>query len=132
LSSYVVTKDVMEWVLNNVLKDSEDRNKQYVSPVLAQSFANLPPARIITAGYDPHHADGEDYGEKLREKGIYAHVTRYENSFHGFLGNYIDSYSEAEEAMFECTVCLREAFGVGEFKSPKLKQYADTSGYFNL
>lgn len=58
-----------------------------------------------------------------------ASVTRYENSFHGFMGNYIDSYSESEEAAFECVVCLREVFGFGEFAStnpPERKAVVDT------
>ena len=41
-------------------------------------------------------------------------VTRYENSLHGFVGNYADAASELEEAVYECVVCLREVFGRGE------------------
>lgn len=113
--SYVITKDVMKWVLKQIFTEASDGDKQYASPLLAPSLANLPPMKIITAGYDPLQYDGVEYATKMREEGGNASVTKYENSFHGFVGNYVDSYSESEEAIFECVVCLREVFGIGAY-----------------
>lgn len=41
-------------------------------------------------------------------------VTRYENSLHDFVGNYADAANELDEAVYECVVCVREVFGLGE------------------
>lgn len=125
--SYVLTKDLMNWVIQQVFEDNGDREKQYVSPLLAPSVANLPPTKIITAGYDPLRYDGEEYANKLRGERVNASVTRYENSFHGFVGSYVDSYSESEEAIFECVVCLREVFGFGEFPCVQKKETRDST-----
>jgi len=112
--SYVVTKDIMKWVLKQLFKEYADRDKQYVSPLQASSFANLPTTKIITAGHDPLHYDAEEYANELRKADVNVSVTRYENSLHGFIGNYTDACSELEEAIYECVVCLREVFGRGE------------------
>ncbi len=54
-------------------------------------------------------------------------LSKYENSFHGFIGSYVDSYAESQEAMFECVVCMREAFGMGELAYANSKASHDST-----
>lgn len=126
--SYVLTKEVVNWVVKQIFREESDRDKPYASPLLASSVSNLPPTKIITAGYDPLRFDAEEYANKMRGEGGNASVTRYENSFHGFVGNYVDSHSESEEALFECVVCLREIFGIGEYIGVRASQNQDSTG----
>jgi len=112
--SYVLPKEMMEWAINRIFRFDGDRDGAYASPLLTSSLASLPPTKIITAGHDPLMYDAEEYANELRKQGVPVSVTRYENSLHGFVGNYADAASELEEAVYECVVCVREVLGRGE------------------
>jgi len=123
---YVLPKEMMEWVLNRLFRFESDRDGAYASPALTTSLENLPPTKIITAGHDPLVNDAEEYANELRKQGVQVSVTRYENSLHGFVGNYADAASELEEAVYECVVCVREAFSRGEPVGSK-NRYGDAA-----
>jgi acetyl esterase/lipase len=133
---------MMEWVLNRIFREESDRDGAYASPLHTSSLASLPPTKILTAGHDPLMNDAEEYpafadfnflfsfifdfnryANELRKQGVQVSVTRYENSLHGFVGNYADAANELEEAVYECVVCVREALGRGE-PVPKYKPAA--------
>ena len=63
----------------------EDRSNPYARPVLAENFANLPPAYIHTAQHDPIRDDGVIYAEKLRAAGGDVVYRLAEGMIHGFL-----------------------------------------------
>ena len=63
-----------------------NRKEAYVSPLLAEKLHNLPPALVITAGFDPLRDEGEQYGERLKAAGIPTTITRYKGTIHGFFG----------------------------------------------
>ncbi|PGH04238.1 hypothetical protein GX51_03583 [Blastomyces parvus] len=48
----------------------EGKPEVYGNPILAESHANLPPALIQIAGYDPLRDEGFAYGEALRSAGV--------------------------------------------------------------
>src|SRR5215813_13418817 len=50
---YMLTRDSMRWFKNHYLKSSSDADDWRASPLRATSLAGLPPALIITAGFDP-------------------------------------------------------------------------------
>jgi acetyl esterase len=51
--------------------------ESYASPMRATSHAELPPAVVLTAEYDPLRRDGATYAAKLRAAGVDASATRY-------------------------------------------------------
>jgi acetyl esterase len=69
----------------------------------------LPPALIITAGFDPLRDEGEAYGERLRKSGVPVRVSRYAGMIHGFItmDRLID---ESKNAANEVAANLRGAF----------------------
>jgi acetyl esterase len=53
------------------------------SPLLAPDLSGLPPARILTAEFDPLRDDGRRYAERLTAAGIDARHTRQPGAVHG-------------------------------------------------
>jgi len=59
-----------------------------VSPIKRTDLTGLPAALIVTAEFDPMRDEGELYGEKLREAGVDATVSRYAGAGHGFVQHF--------------------------------------------
>lgn len=59
-----------------LLGDRQARTS-YVSPLRARSHADLPPAVILTAEYDPLRRQGAAYAAALRRSGVAASAVRY-------------------------------------------------------
>jgi acetyl esterase len=69
------------------LPDPSQGDSPLVSPLRAPSKANLPPALVITAGFDPLRDQGEDYANALARAGVQTQLFRYRAMSHGFLLN---------------------------------------------
>jgi len=82
---YFLTKDAMAWFVDHYLGDVDPKDPS-VSPLLAESLADLPPALVITAEYDPLRDEGEAYADALRDAGVAVEAVRYDGQIHGFVG----------------------------------------------
>ncbi len=93
---YVLTKDAMVANVAMYLKDQEDMNSPYISPLKAKNLSNLPETLIITGGFDPLHAEGEAYAKKLEDQNVQVTHWHYEGQIHGFfqLGGVISQGDE--------------------------------------
>jgi acetyl esterase len=69
-------------VARTYLPDARRASEPYASPLLAASLADLPPAVIFTAEYDPLRGDGEAYAAALRRAGVDASAVRYLGVIH--------------------------------------------------
>lgn len=64
-------------VARTYLPSRRSARESYASPLRAASHADLPPAVILTAEYDPLRGDGDAYAAALRRAGVEASAVRY-------------------------------------------------------
>jgi len=82
---YRLTRTSIVWFVNGYLRDGEDMYDKRASPLMAENHANLPPAFILTAAFDPLKDEGKAYAEKLKEAGVSIKYHCYEGMVHGFI-----------------------------------------------
>ena len=82
---YFLSSGDMRWIAGMYLKTHEDALNPYASPILAESFKDLPATLIITSGYDMLRDEGEDYCNLLKSAGVEADLIQYAGTIHGFL-----------------------------------------------
>jgi acetyl esterase len=101
---YLLTRDAIRYFRGNYLPNEKDWADWRASPLLAKSHGNLPPALVITAGYDPLLDEGRAYAERVK-----AAYREYPDMVHGFLlfGGALDT---ANAAVADCCAALRSAF----------------------
>ena len=105
---YLLTKDSMDYYHDHYLVDARHDLDWRASPLLHSDHAKLPPALVLTAGYDPLRDEGMQYAHKLSEAGSRATLVNFERQLHGFItmGRVID---EANAAVEICAAQLRNA-----------------------
>lgn len=107
--NYFLTKKMMEWFRGHYLNSLEEAKTPDVSPLFAKSLANLPPALVITAEFDPLREEGEAYAKRLAEEGVPVQCSRYNGMIHPFwsMQGVTDA---ADTACREAADALRKAF----------------------
>ncbi len=113
---YLLTKRGIEYFQAQYLPRKADLVEWRASPLLAKSLAGLPPAYLITAGYDPLLDEGRAYAERLAQEGVEVAYREYADMIHGFIlfGGVLDT---ANAAVTECceklqAILAREAHAV--------------------
>jgi acetyl esterase len=85
-TGYPLSLDRMRFYISQYLRHPSEATDPRASPLLAKSFAGLPPALVVVAGLDPLVDEGLAYAQKLREAGIEAKTIEVPDHPHGFLG----------------------------------------------
>lgn len=75
----------LEYVRNLYLADPDrEASNPLASPLLAGDLSGLPPALVVTAGYDMVRDDNRYYADRLREAGVRVHYQCYADTLHPF------------------------------------------------
>jgi acetyl esterase len=82
---YFLDRPVMEWFGRHYVPKGTNLHDPRLSPLSAESFSGLPPAYIITAGYDPLKDEGAAYARRLKDAGVDATHVEYAGMIHGFI-----------------------------------------------
>ncbi len=107
---YLLTRDTMTYFSDHYLPHRRDYDDWRASPLLHEDLAKLPPALVLTAGYDPLRDEGRAYAERLTAAGNRASDVCFGRQIHGFIlmGKVLD---EANAAVALCAAELRRALG---------------------
>ena len=109
---YFLTKESMDWFEGHYLPPGVDRTDPRVSPLLHPVPANLAPAHIITAGFDPLLDEGRDYARMLEMAGVPCRYAEYPDQIHGFM-SFCNFSSVAEEAIAAAARTVSSALSLG-------------------
>jgi acetyl esterase len=83
---YFLSTREMEWFLSHYLNDlQKDVADPRASPLMSQDLAGLPPAVVVTAGFDPLHDEGRAYADSLAAAGVPVEYRCFESTIHAFL-----------------------------------------------
>jgi acetyl esterase len=74
----------MRWFWEQYIGDPAARADPEASPLRADDHSGLPPAIVVTAGYDPLCDEGVAYAEALRAGGVTVTHHHYEDMIHSF------------------------------------------------
>jgi acetyl esterase len=77
-------KESMDYFEACYIADDTQRREPKASPLLATSHADLPPALVITAEFDPLRDEGETYAGVLEAAGVAVTTHRYDGQPHVF------------------------------------------------
>jgi acetyl esterase len=105
---YGLNAVTMEWFFDHYTPDKANRSDWRVSPLRAESLAGLPPALVVTAGYDPLCDEGRAYAWRLHQEGTQADLVEFGGMLHGFLSSPMLLHG-ARRGTTLCAAALREA-----------------------
>lgn len=83
---YFLEKQSMDWFTRLYAPDASHRSDPRLSPLLAKDLSGLPPAYVVTAGFDPLRDEGKAYADRLDEAGVPVTYVNYPGMIHGFFG----------------------------------------------
>lgn len=81
---YFLEKESMDWFTKLYCPDARHRADARLSPLLCADLAGLPPAYVVTAGFDPLRDEGKAYADKLDAAGVAVTYVNYPGMVHGF------------------------------------------------
>jgi acetyl esterase len=87
---YFLTREAMMWFWDQYVPDPDDRADPRVSVLRAADHSRLPPAWILTAGFDVLRDEGEAYADRLRASGVSVESVHRPGLIHGFLRRFRD------------------------------------------
>ncbi|VVM96699.1 Acetyl esterase [Pseudomonas fluorescens] len=108
----LLTDHAIQWIEQTLAGPTStlDLLDPWYSPRRSPDLRGLPPAVIVSAGFDPIRDDGLDYAARLRAADVPVQLLHYKGQFHGFL-NFDSINSASRDALQRIGDALTQAFG---------------------
>jgi acetyl esterase len=86
-TGYFITARDLLWFAQHYIEDEIDAHHPWAFPMNARQdvLAELPPAYVLTCGYDPLRDEGHAYARRLAEAGVDVEYENFDDVVHGFL-----------------------------------------------
>ena len=81
---YFLTQELIDWFWKAYAPSGADLTDLRLSPLLAKDVSGLPPAFVLTAGFDPLRDEGRAYANRLIDAGVKTTYVNYPGTIHGF------------------------------------------------
>lgn len=107
-AGYLLTHAAMDWFWNHYAGHLAAPWPADLAPLHATTHEGLPPALVVTAGYDPLRDEGEHYAARLRDAGVPTVLRQYPGQIHGF----ISLGQDGLECIAATGEALRDAFSL--------------------
>ncbi|MCQ4086725.1 alpha/beta hydrolase [Saccharibacillus sp. JS10] len=93
-------------MMNLYLPEDADVTDPYISPMLAKSHKDLPPALLIGAEFDGVRIQTEFYAKQLAEAGVQVRCLRYKGMTHAFMDK-LGHVAQAEDLCIEVADAIK-------------------------
>ena len=104
---YRLTRSMLIWSSLNYMRDGQNTLDPRASPLFAEDLSGVPPAIIVTAGFDPLKDEGEAYALKLEAAGVEVEYRCFEHLIHGF-ATLTGAVDAAAAALHETALMLKK------------------------
>jgi acetyl esterase len=81
---YFLTRELIDWFWKAYIPAGVELTDLRLSPLLAKDVRGLPPAFVLTAGFDPLRDEGRAYANRLIDAGVKTTYVNYPGTIHGF------------------------------------------------
>ncbi|MCY1393349.1 Carboxylesterase NlhH [compost metagenome] len=107
----LLTDNAVQWIEQTLVASLStlDLLDPWYSPRRSRNLRGLPPAVIVTAGFDPIRDDGLEYAARLRAADVPVELLHYKGQFHGFL-NFDSINGASRDALQRIGEALATAF----------------------
>jgi acetyl esterase len=83
---YFLSNEAMEWFKSSYLsRPAQDVADPRASPAAASDLSGLPPAVVVTAGFDPLRDEGKAYADRLAAAGVPVDYRCFDTTVHAFM-----------------------------------------------
>lgn len=103
----LLTRADMRWFFERYLRSPVDARNPFAVPLRADDLGDLPPATVVTAGFDPLREDGVALAERFEAEGTPVEHRHYPAMAHGFC-SLADRVAVAETALSAVAGDVRE------------------------
>jgi acetyl esterase len=116
-AGFTLPEPTITWFRERYLPDVSSETDPRASPLFAKDLSGLPPALVVTAGFDPLRDEGRAYAGRLSDAGVELEHVCSEGSMHGFL-NTAGAIDESARVLDLAASRLREALARRAVASP--------------
>lgn len=82
---FPIPEEMLQWFFNHYFGNAWPIDDPRAIPALYEDYSALPPALIVTAGFDPLRDEGADYANRLAASGVAVDYDCVEGTIHGFM-----------------------------------------------
>lgn len=108
---YFLTQKDMFYFGDHYLSGSEDPRDPRLAPLHYPDLSGLPPALIVTAGFDPLQDEGKAYAEALEAAGVQVEHVHFDSMIHGFI-SMPGILEQGRQGLAQCATALQSALAV--------------------